>query len=156
PRTNLTATAGHRYFGKTYGLDFSHRMSRTFVSAGYTEDITTTRAQFVVPGQVDTATYLDTLLLSRFPDPIERKQVVQQEIARSGLPPTLAVPVNFFTDQLFLQKSFQAAAGLQGPVHTFLANFYTTLRQQLTPGLSNAAGDFSASTSVDQYGTRLS
>jgi uncharacterized protein (PEP-CTERM system associated) len=156
PRTTLAGTAGRRYFGRTYSLRFNHRMRRVFVTANYSEDVTSTRAQFLVPGQVDTAGYLDTLLLSRFPDPVERRQAVEQEIARLGLPATLIVPVNFFTDQVFLHKNWNGSAGLQGPVHTFLANFYTSTREQLTPGLASGAGDFLAGSTIEQYGTSAS
>jgi uncharacterized protein (PEP-CTERM system associated) len=152
PRTHLAATAGRRYFGNTYSLDFSHRMRRLFVTANYGDEVTTTRAQFLRPGQADTATYLDTLLLSTIPDPVERKRAVEAEIARSGLPATLIVPVNFFSNQVFLQKSGSASVGLQGPLHTFVANFFTTSRRQLTPGLPEAAGDFAAGSTIDQTG----
>ena len=158
PRTNLAATTGHRFYGRTHSLNFSHRMRRLFVGANYNESITTTRSQFLAAGQADTATVLDSLFLSRFPDPVERRQAVQQEIARSGLPSSLVVPVNFFTDQVFLQKGWAATAGLTGPVHTFVGNFFTSNREQQTPGLpagSAAAGDFSAGTAVDQYGGSL-
>lgn len=153
PRTNLTATTGRRYFGPSQSLNFSHRTRRTVWNAGYTEEITTTRSQFLAAGQADTATYLDALYISSIPDPVARKEAVQKQILEQGLPPTLLVPVNVFSNQVFLQKSWQAAVGLQGPIHTFMLNFYKSSRQAQSPGTPISAGAFAASSAVDQSGT---
>lgn len=46
-RTTLEASAGHRYFGSNYMLNAKHRSRRTTWSMSYSEDITTTQAQFL-------------------------------------------------------------------------------------------------------------
>lgn len=155
PRTHLLATTGERFYGKTYSLDFSHRTRLTVWNANYTEDVTTYRQQVQVPTQANTATYLDTLYISRIPDPAARQQAVQDFIVQSGLPPTMIVPVNFLTNQTYLQKSARAAAGLQGPIHTIMANVFWTTRDALSAALPGAAGDFGASSNIKQTGTGL-
>ncbi len=64
PRTSFTATAGERFFGKTYAVDFSHRTRLTTWSAGYSEDVTSTRTEAFLAPATSTAGYLDPLFLS--------------------------------------------------------------------------------------------
>jgi uncharacterized protein (PEP-CTERM system associated) len=154
-RTKLNASFGHRFYGRTYGLDFSHRTRLTVWNASYGESVTSTRQQLLVPTQADTASYLDTLFLSRIPDPVARAEAVRQEIARLGLPSTLIVPVNFFTNQFFVEKAFRAAVGLQGIRHTVFANFFNTRRDAESIALPGAAGDFAGSNEVRQTGAGL-
>lgn len=152
PRTSLAVTTGHRYFGVNRSLTFSHRTRLTVWNASYTEDITTTRAQFLVPTQADTAGYLDALYLLRIPDPVARQQAVQQTITQQGLPATLLVPVNFFTDQVYLQKAWRGGVGFQGMRHSVFTNFFMVTSVTQTPGLPTGAGDFAASSEVKQTG----
>jgi len=46
-RTHIEARLGRRYFGKNYALNARHRSRRTTWNANYSEDITTTQAQFL-------------------------------------------------------------------------------------------------------------
>ena len=152
PRTHLAATIGKRPFGNTHTLDFSHRTRLTTWSAGYSEDITTTHAQALVPSSVSTAGYLDTLFLSSVPDPAARQLAVKDFIAQNGLPPSLTVPLNFLTTQTFLVKSWQASVGIQGVRNTVLTNVFTQT-SELTAGLpASVAGDFGSSSTVKQTG----
>lgn len=47
-RTSLEATAGRRFFGSTYALNFRHRTRRTTWSLSYSEDVTSARTQALV------------------------------------------------------------------------------------------------------------
>ncbi len=156
PRTRLVATGGQRFFGDTYGFDFRHRTRLTTWSASYSEDVTTARAQFYVPATGNTATSLDQLFVSQFPDPATRQQAVEQFIAQTGLPPSLGAPVNFFTEQLYLVKTGQASAALTGVRHTLIANAYTETRELVFAGLVQPGiGDFAASNTIRQIGASL-
>jgi uncharacterized protein (PEP-CTERM system associated) len=154
PRTNLVATAGKRYFGDTYALDFSHRMRAMVFSAKYSEDVTTTRQQLILPSSASTAGYLDQLFITQFPDPILRQQAVQSFITQNGLPSNLVVPVEFFTNQFFLEKRWGLAVGFVGARHSFLTNYYNSNRESLQTGaaVDGSAGDFASSTTVKQSG----
>jgi uncharacterized protein (PEP-CTERM system associated) len=68
-RTRLTAYTGRRYYGNNSFLDFHHRTRLTAWSLGYSEAISTTRSQAVLPSSVGTAGYLDALFLTQFPIP---------------------------------------------------------------------------------------
>ena len=154
PRTRLAATVGRRFDKPNYLLDFGHRTRLTTWSVKYSEDVTTQRQQFVVPASVDTATILDTLFLAGIPDPLVRQQAVQAFIAQTGLPPSLSVPVNFFTTTPFLLKRWQASFGIQGVRNTILANVFKETREATAAGQAGA-GDFAASNSTTQTGTSL-
>src|SRR5262249_19589008 len=100
PLTRLGITGGRRLGEPSYGFQFSHRTRLSTWNLTYADDVTTARGQFFVPATQSTASTLDQMLLYRYPDPVERQKVVQDFIARTGLPPGLGAPVNFFSDQL--------------------------------------------------------
>ena len=57
-RTNLEASGGERYDGKSYFLTARHRTRRTVWSLGYSDQVTTTQNQFHIPVALDTAAFL--------------------------------------------------------------------------------------------------
>lgn len=155
-RTRLAATVGKRLDGNAYSLDFRHRTRLTTWSANYSEDVTTSRSDFFVPATTSTAGTLDQLFLSQFPDPAERQKAVEEFIARTGLPASLSAPVNFFSEQLFLAKRWQASIAVQGVRNTVIANAFRETREASFGGLLQAGtGDFAASDSIRQIGGSL-
>jgi len=156
PRTRLQATAGKRLEENSYGFEFRHRTRLTSWSATYAEAITTSRSLFVVPATTNTSGALDQIFLSQYPDPTERQRAVQEFIARAGLPPNLGAPVNFFTDELFLQKRWVATAGLLGTRNTLVANVFWERRRALQgDAIPAGAGDFAYSQSIQMAGGGL-
>jgi uncharacterized protein (PEP-CTERM system associated) len=131
PRTRLAATAGQRFYGNAYSFDFRHRARLTTWSAGYSQNVTTTRSNFFIPATTSTAGYLDTLFSQRFPDPVARQKAVEEFIARTGLPPSLSDPINVFTTQLFLEKRLNASAGILGVRNVLIANVFKQTREGL-------------------------
>lgn len=154
PRTRLAATIGQRVFGSSRSLDFSHRTRLTVWNASYSEDISSTRSQALIPTAVDTASIVDALFLSRVPDPAVRQQVVQAYIAQNGLPQNTTVPLNFLTNQNFLIKQLRASVGIQGVRNTVIASGFTSTREAETSGLP-ATGDFALSSTTKQTGASL-
>ena len=155
-RTRLAVTAGKRLDESAYSFEFRHRTRLTSWNVSYAEDVTTSRSQFFVPETGNTAGTLDQMFASRYPDPVERQRVVQDFIARTGLPPSLGGPINFFTDQLFLQKRWLAVMGLHGARNTLIARAFLEYRRALTgttdlPG----EGDFASSQSIRMTGAGL-
>jgi uncharacterized protein (PEP-CTERM system associated) len=155
PRTRLAATAGRRLGDKTYSLQFDHRTRLSTWNVSYAEDVTTSREQFFVPATLSTAGALDQMLLSQYPDPLARQKAVQEFIARMGLPPSLAAPANFFSDQLFLQKRWLASAGLQGIRNTLFATAFWEERKELAGGTQSGLDDFVISQSIRTSGGNL-
>ena len=81
---------------------------------------------------------------------------MQEFIARSGLPPSLNAPVNFFSDLLFVQKRWLASVALQGARNTLIANAFWETREALPGGAAlPTSGDFAASSSFRLAGTSL-
>ena len=155
PRTRVELTGGRRLDDPTYGFQFSHRTRLTTWNLTYAEDVTTARRQFFVPATQSTTSTLDQMLLYQHPDPVERQKVVQDFIARTGLAPSLGAPVNFFSDQLFLQKRWLASAGLQGTRNTVVATAFWEERTDLARSTVSPVDDFAVSQSIRTSGGNL-
>jgi uncharacterized protein (PEP-CTERM system associated) len=154
PRTLLAATTGRRYFGPTRSVTFNHRTRLTTWSLDYNEDITTARQELLIPTTADATGLLDSLFLSRFPDPVVRQQAVQAFISQTGLPPSLTVPLNFFTTTPFLLKRWRTSFGIHGARNTVIANVFTETREATISGQAGG-GDFAASRDTKQSGVSL-
>lgn len=153
PRTHLSATIGHRFYGKAYSFDFAHRSRLTTWGLSYTEGVTTTRGALLIPSTSSTAGYLDTLFTSQYPDPVARQRAVQDFIARTGLPPALGAPVNFLSTQQFVEKSWQGYAGILGIRNVLMFNGFRGTREALVGDVVlPTSGDFAASRSIRQTG----
>ena len=156
PSTRLAATAGQQFYGNAYSLDFKHGTRLTTWSADYSQKVTTTRSEFFIPATTSTAGFLDTLFLSQFPDPAARQKAVEEFTARTGLPPSLSTPINFFSSQLFLVKRWQASAGILGVRNVLIANVYKETREELDGNLAlPRTGDFATSNTIRQTGISL-
>ena len=155
PRTYMAATAGRRFYGNAYTLDFRMRTRLTTWGASHTEEVTTSRSEFLVPVTGSTRAAVDTLFQSRIPDPAARQRAVEDFIARTGLSSSLDAPVNFFSNQLFLDKVSQISAGIVGVRNTILGNVFRSNRDVLVGGVAvpSTAGDFAASNNIIQTGT---
>lgn len=132
PRTSLTASGGRRYYGDSYFLAGSHRSRYTVWHISYSDDVTTTRSQFLLPSAVDTAAMLNRLFIPAFPDPVQRAIAVEAYIRASGLPRSLPDSVNYFTNRYMLQRQFQASAGLQLARTTVLLSVFHSRREALS------------------------
>ena len=131
-RTSLQATAGKRYFGSSYSLLAVHRSRSTVWNLSYNDAVTTTRAQFLLPATVDTASLLDRLFSANFPDPVARQQAVDAYLKATGLPSSLANNVNYFSNRFILQKQFQASAAFNTARTTTVVSLTDTKRNALS------------------------
>ncbi len=131
-RSFLSANVGKRFTGSTYMLKALHRSRNTVWNISYDDAITTTRSQFLLPATVDTAGLLDRLFMANFPDPAERAQAVQAYIQATGLPPSLADNVNYFSNRFILQKQAQASVAFNSARTTTVLNIADTRREALS------------------------
>lgn len=131
-KTSINASAGQRFFGNTYSLDASHRARSTVWSLGYSEDITTTQSQFLIPVTISTATFLDQLWAAQIPDTTTRQLFVDAFIQSNGLPAALSESVNFLTNRVFLQKRLQASVAVTGKKNTLIISLFNALRDAQT------------------------
>lgn len=149
-RTRLEASVGRRYFGNTGTLLSSYRTRHSTWSLNYTDSVTTSRQQFLLPSIQDTAATLDALFAAAYPDPIERQQAVQAYIAAAGLPTTVTSNVNFLSNRYMRLKRLQGQVALRGARSDLLLTLYSdqstalSLLQEdspLLPGNLNALND---------------
>ncbi|MEO6423347.1 MAG: TIGR03016 family PEP-CTERM system-associated outer membrane protein [Candidatus Nitrotoga sp.] len=136
-RTNITANTGKAFFGTTYTLRASHRTRMSAWSLNYNQNITTTRDQFLIPPTTDTANFLNQLWTSNIPDPIMRQQTVDAFMRDNGLSASIFDPINFLTNNFFLQKRLQASVALSGVRNTVVFSIFHMLREPQTAGDEN-------------------
>jgi uncharacterized protein (PEP-CTERM system associated) len=137
-RTSLEASLGRHTYGQTGSLLASHRSRHTVWSASYSDAVTTSRQQFLLPAAIDTAALLDRLFAASFPDPVERQRVVAAYIQATGLPPSLADNVNFLSNRYMRQKLLQASAAYRRGRSNALLNLYASERIALTDSQSDS------------------
>jgi uncharacterized protein (PEP-CTERM system associated) len=131
-RTRVEANAGRRFYGDSYYLSANHRTRRTVWSLNYNDEVTSTRAQFLLPATIDTATMLDELFARTIPDPAARQQAVDAYMRNAGLPPSLAADINYFSNRYFLQKRFQASAAFRTARSNLVLSAFDTRRTALS------------------------
>jgi uncharacterized protein (PEP-CTERM system associated) len=138
-RTSVQATFGRRYFGKTGSLVSSYRTPRSIWNLNYSDAVTTTRSQFVLPSAIDTAAMLDSLFAASIPDPVQRQQAVQAYIAATGLPPTLANSINYLSNRYIRIQRLQGAAIFRGSRSNLTFSVYNEKRLALSTQESDSA-----------------
>lgn len=138
-RTEIEASAGHRFYGKTFSLMAKHRTRRTAWSIGYDDQISTTQSQFLIPVTTNTSAFLNQLWQASIPDAAMRQQAVDAFIRDTGLPPSLSASVNTLTNRVFLEKRWQASVALNGAKNTLLLSLFDTNRSAQTSSANDAA-----------------
>jgi uncharacterized protein (PEP-CTERM system associated) len=131
-RTLVQAAVGRRYFGKTGSLLASVRSRRSVWSVNYSDDVTTSRQQFVLPATIDTAATLDRLFATSIPDPQARAQAVADYIQSAGLPPSLVNNINYLSNRWMRQKLLQAALAVRGAHGDLLFTVFNNARIALS------------------------
>lgn len=156
PRTRVSATFGHRYFGASRMFHLEHRSRLTVWGLDYNEGVTTMRYNQTVQVPTALAQLTDAVLRNdpQFQDPVVRQAEVQNRIATTP-GARLSEPLNFLTDALFLEKRLQGTAGIQGQKNTFLAGLFLSDRKALSSGVGTGV-DFSQTQSIKQTGASLS
>jgi uncharacterized protein (PEP-CTERM system associated) len=131
PRTRLSASIGHRFFGKTYALDASYRLRSMLWTLSYAEDITTTHGEFFGVRPAALADFLWDLWATRIPDPELRRKTIEVFLAISQL---LGKDgnVNFFSHRYYLQKQGRLSGVYSTPRSALAVHLATTGRSGQT------------------------
>jgi uncharacterized protein (PEP-CTERM system associated) len=148
-RTSLQATVGHRFFGPSYGLNLSQRTRRTTWSLSYSEEVTSTRSQLDLTG--DIRRQLDTFLQAGgVTDPIERARQIDAFVGR------ITDQNIVFTDQLYLQKRLQGSVIWDLRKNTFVLSGYNSTRDVDAVGGRRSVifgnSDFNVSRTIKESG----
>lgn len=131
-RTRVQASIGKRYFGDSYSLVAMHRGRASVLSVNYSDAVTTTRSQFLLPSAVDTAALLDQMFQAAIPDAAARRQAVLAYIQSAGLPPSLANSINYLSNRYMLQKQATATAAFNGARGTLILSLVDARRNGLS------------------------
>ena len=156
PRTSVQATAGRHFFGNTGSLLAVHRSRYTSWNVSYSDAITTSRQQFMLPSTIDTASLLDSMFATAYPDPVERERVVAAYMQQSGLPPSLSDSVNYLTNRFIRQKQLRASMLYRKGLSTASLSAHSSDRTALSnqqsdsPVLGSQQGSFNSD--IRQHG----
>lgn len=125
PRTTLAAYDEKRFFGSSWRLAFDHRMPQLAwnIVASRTLD-TAPQALFDLPATANVVGLLDAMFTTRYPDPIERAKVVQDLIARQGIPAATLHPTSIFSQRLSLVTLRSANVAFNGARNTLVLTVF--------------------------------
>jgi uncharacterized protein (PEP-CTERM system associated) len=105
-RTSMGGFWERRFFGSSFDWRLSHRLPNSAISASFTRGLQSyPQLALAIPAGTTVTQFLDAAFATRIPDPAERALAIEQFLARTGLPPTLAAPVNFYGTQITLQNA---------------------------------------------------
>lgn len=128
-RTSLNGYWEHQFFGSSYEWQLSHRLPNIALSANFTRGLSSfPQLALTIPTGVSVAQFLDAAFTTRIPDPAQRAAAVAQFLAQTGLPPTLASPLNFYSQSITLQQTASLSAvwaGLRNALGFVLFNSRT-------------------------------
>lgn len=114
-RTDLNAHWEHRFFGSGWRASFAHRRPRIAFNALLSRDVgSAPQSLFTLAPTDDVRALLDAAFTTRVPDPVERARLVQDVIARQGLPTSLGAPLTVYTQRISLISSRSASVVLLG------------------------------------------
>lgn len=131
-RTSLSASIGRHYYGVSDVLSALHRSRHTVWSIHYGNAVTTTRSQFLLPATIDTSALLNSLFSASIADPVLRQQAVDAYIKATGLPPSLANNINYFSNRYILMRQAQASVGFNTARTTSVLSLYDTRQTALS------------------------
>jgi uncharacterized protein (PEP-CTERM system associated) len=154
PRTTLSAAVDHRFFGSSWDASFQHRLPSLAMSLAFTRTIDTTpQALLGLPPTNDVAALLDAMFTTRFPDPSQRLQVVQDLIAQQGLPGSTIRPTNLYAQRLSISTAARANLAYSGVRSTIALSLYSVAARDALDSGPLATG--SATTNNRQRGAAL-
>ena len=132
-RTLLNGYWEHQFFGSAYSWLVSHRLPNVALSAYFTRGITTyPQLALVIPSGVTVAQFLDAAFTTRIPDPAQRAAAVAEFLAQTGLPPTLASPLNFYAATVTVQQVATVSAVWIGALNTIAFTLFNSRSEAIS------------------------
>lgn len=138
-RTNVAASLGRHFYGQTGALDATHRSRRSVWTAKYSDGITTSRSQFLMPGSIDTTSLLDDLFRTAIPDATERARAIAAYMAANGLSPTVTDSVNYLSNRYMREKRLRGSVAYRMARGSALLGMYVSERVALSNQQSDSA-----------------
>ena len=150
-RADIYANAEHRFFGTSYSVGFNNRTRLTAFSLSASRGIQTYPQQLTVPAG-STAFVLDKIFQATIPDPVARQQAVNDFIQKTGLPPTLGAPFNYYTNQIYVVEQVGASFGLIGARNSLTFSLFWYNSTPVTASGQALPIAFASSNAITQSG----
>ena len=161
-RTTADASWEHRFFGSSWHVALDHRTPLSVWSFKSSRDVTTYPQQLATFGVgQDITTLLNSLFLTRIPDPVARQQAIDNLIRLYGLPATVTSPVQLYSQQARLVTDTRAIVGILGARNTVYFTVYRDRNQSVvqageTAGLALPFDDVTQTGANLVWSSRLS
>ena len=148
PRTTFSAFEEERFFGRAWSVSFAYRAPQIALSLVSSRGVQTSPQSVLdVPGTGNVAALLDAIFTTRYPDPIERARIVNELIAREGLPTDTLQPIFVRAQRLSLSTSSSASVTLIGVRNSLsLVAFQTRTEDAVDGGLLSTGLAFTNNT----------
>ncbi len=140
-RTLLSAEGERRFLGSAWRLGFDHRTPQLALNLTMSHNAQSAlQSLFDLPPTSNVTGLLDQMFTTRYPDPAERAQVVQQFMAAQGLPNSTLSATSIFSKRLSLVTARSGSIGIVGVRNTLVLSAFRTSTEDapvdaaLTPG----------------------
>jgi uncharacterized protein (PEP-CTERM system associated) len=155
-RTAVNGWYESTVFGPTYLGSFNHRTPLSAWSVTASRNTTTYPQQATTLPPGNTSALLDSIFLTRFPDPAQRQAEVARLMTTLGLPPFLLGPQSFFSERVYTLEQITASAALLGVrnviTFTVFASQSTTISGEIA---ANVPDPFQLASAIDQQGASV-
>jgi uncharacterized protein (PEP-CTERM system associated) len=132
-RTHVGGFWDHTFFGASYSAQISHRLPNAALSANFSRGLSSfPQLALAIPAGATVTQFVDAAFTTRIPDPAERALAIEQFLARTGLPPTLASPVNFYATTLTLQQSATVSLVLIGTLNSVTFSLFNLTTENIS------------------------
>jgi uncharacterized protein (PEP-CTERM system associated) len=132
-RTQVGGFWDHTFFGASYSAQISHRLPNAALSANFSRGLSSfPQLALAIPAGATVSQFVDAAFTTRIPDPAERATAIEQFLARAGLPPTLASPVNFYATTLNLQQSATVQLVLIGTLNSVTFSLFNLITENIS------------------------
>ena len=132
PVTRLAGFWESRFFGPSYQATFANRQRRFATNLAVSRSIATYPQQILqLPATGNVSGLLNAILISRFPDPVERAQQVQDLIVAQGLPSSLPGATTIFSQGVNVLTSGSVTVALIGVRNTLALSLFYLKTDQL-------------------------
>lgn len=156
PRAKVNGYWEHRYFGGSYLFSVENRMPLSVWSVRLSRNVTTyPQALARLPEGGDVSALLNQVFLATIPDPAERQQTIDRFIRDRGLPATLTSALNLYSQQVLLQESQTATAGLLGARNTVLLTVFNVRSEPIVASGNPLSSVLAAAINNRQTGASL-
>ena len=153
PRTELSASLEHRFFGIGGELALRHRMP--FLSFALTmsrQPIMASESLGVLGQGADIRTFLDGILTTRYPDPVARAELVDNLVTSRGIDTRSTSPIDVVAEYPQLQTAANATLVLLGTRNTASLTLYAQTVRQITRDGDPLASSITATADSRQLG----